>query len=86
MFSLLQNIRTDSVVHRASYSMARVTFSGVTRLGLEVHHSPPRSAGVICLHGMERCTFTHRIRGWVGPRAINSLATTELGAEWAPGP
>ena len=70
---LLQNIHSDSVVHPAFYSMAPGSFSRVTQLGLEVHHSPPPSAGVIRLHGMERDKFTYRIRGWVGPRAINCL-------------
>ena len=82
-FSLLQNMHTDSVVHPASYSMARGSFSGIMQLELEVDHSPPPIAEVKneysymslplkCLHGMARDNFTYRIRGWVGPRAIKN--------------
>jgi len=47
IFSLLQNFQTVSGAHPASYSMGTGVFSrGVERLGREVDHSHPSSAGV----------------------------------------
>ena len=47
IFSLLQNFQTVSGAHPASYSMGICVLSrGVKRLGFEVDHSHPSSAGV----------------------------------------
>ena len=67
--SLLKNSQTGSGAHSVSYLMGAMgPRPGIRQPGCEVNHSTPSSAEVkngrsntslpICLHGMERDTFT----------------------------
>jgi len=67
--SLLKNAQTGSEAHSVSYLMDTLgPLPGIRQPGCEVNHSTPSSAEVkngwsdislpVCLHGMERDTFT----------------------------
>jgi len=66
-FSLLQNVQTGSTAHPATCSMDTGNFPGVTRMAIEVNHSPPSSAEV---KNKWSYTYTPHISSWSGQGKI----------------
>jgi hypothetical protein len=66
--SVLQNVHTSCGPHPASYSMdtrvpSRVE-GGLNRPGREVYSSPPSDAEIVCLHSVDRVSFTKVGSSW----------------------